>query len=138
MCGIVGFVGEQGEEFKRSTLLPMLGAIVHRGPDDEGSTSMRTCAWFPTTGDHRSGLRSSTAGGTRTKPFGRSSMARYITSNPCDRELESFGHPFPDEERYRSHRPCLRAMGRRFREAAERHVRLGRLDSLPANACSCW
>jgi len=36
MCGIVGFVGEQSEELKRSTLLPMLRAIVHRGPDDEG------------------------------------------------------------------------------------------------------
>src|SRR5919199_7021228 len=40
MCGIAGFVGESGlagEGARREVLERMLGAITHRGPDDQGT-----------------------------------------------------------------------------------------------------
>ncbi len=36
MCGIVGFVNKDGRGVDHSILEKMNGAIVHRGPDDEG------------------------------------------------------------------------------------------------------
>ena len=37
MCGIVGFVNKDGSEANREILERMNRAIVHRGPDDDGS-----------------------------------------------------------------------------------------------------
>src|SRR5512141_2002653 len=37
MCGIVGFVNNDGASPDRSVLEKMNRAIIHRGPDDDGS-----------------------------------------------------------------------------------------------------
>ena len=36
MCGIVGFVNNKGRSVSRDVVEAMNGAIVHRGPDDDG------------------------------------------------------------------------------------------------------
>ena len=36
MCGICGIIDFSGNTVKRESIQTMLGAITHRGPDDEG------------------------------------------------------------------------------------------------------
>jgi asparagine synthase (glutamine-hydrolysing) len=41
MCGIAGWIAGPESRLGEDALVPMLGAIAHRGPDDQGMCAFR-------------------------------------------------------------------------------------------------
>ena len=53
MCGIAGWIGIPHDSLTSATLAQMLEAIAHRGPDDEGTYSLRSAAGYEVALGHR-------------------------------------------------------------------------------------
>ena len=112
MCGIAGFIDPGVDAaVAAERLRPMLGAIRHRGPDDEGIYV-----------DERAGLgmrrlsiidsrRAASRCTTKTGPSRSSSTARSTTIDTLRSRSRGPRTPLRDVERHRDDRPRLRGVG---------------------------
>ncbi|MBI4522687.1 MAG: asparagine synthase (glutamine-hydrolyzing) [Deltaproteobacteria bacterium] len=74
MCGIAGIIGDFAEEQVASALGRMLGAQIHRGPDDEGMEVLRAGASVVGLGNRRLAV-------VDTSPLGHQPMANPDTGD---------------------------------------------------------
>ena len=160
MCGIVGIVAANGRVDPR-VLQRMNDLVAHRGPDGEGFL-LASGDWDRL---RYSFQRRADDGATRDSPvrvgLGHRRLAILDLSDrglqpmctPDGRTwivfngeiynhreirslLESAGHRFTTQNRYRGSAECLRRMGRRLRRPARRHVCVCRSGTTRTRACS--
>ena len=135
MCGITGIFDTRGARpIDRAVLQRMNDSQLHRGPD-EGSLHIEPGLGF---GHRRLSIIDIATG---QQPLFNEDGSVVVVFNgeiynfqELIPELQAAGPPFPHQERHRSHRARLGAVGRGLCPALPRHVRLRAVGPQPPDA----